>query len=186
MPYLGSLADLLGRVAEYLREPRGDAPLSSASRALDHAHQQLLTTARPLARNPWHRDRIERELPLYTQTAHQARNLVADVTREHTIDPRVADDLAAAVEGERDAVTALARGLKPGESPADTPRLDDALLASIDGELADHAEPFNHHQPRLVRHLDRLDETIAELGTNLGRQDQVSRAGLEEDRVRRC
>jgi uncharacterized membrane protein YccC len=183
--YLGSLADLLGRVAEYLREPRGDAPLSSASRALDHAHQQLLTTARPLARNPWHRDRIERELPLYTQTAHEARNLVADVTREHTIDPRVADDLAAAVEGERDAVTKLARGLKPGESPAGTPRLDDALLASIDGQFADHGEPSNHHQPRLVRHLDRLDETIAELGTNLARQDQVSRAGLEEDRVRR-
>jgi uncharacterized membrane protein YccC len=88
--YLGSLGELLGQVSDYLRAPPGDAPLSSASRALDHAHQQLLTTARPLAGNPWQRDRIERELSLYTRTAHDARNLVADVTRENTLDPRVA------------------------------------------------------------------------------------------------
>jgi Fusaric acid resistance protein-like len=88
--YLGSLAELLGQVGDHLREQPGDAPLSSASRALDHAHQQLLTTARPLARNPWCRDRIERTLSLYTQTAHDARNLVADVTRENRLDPRVA------------------------------------------------------------------------------------------------
>jgi uncharacterized membrane protein YccC len=86
--YIGSLTDLLGRVNDHLREQPSDAPLSSASRALDHAHQQLLTTARPLARNPWRRDRIERELARYTETAHHARNLVADVTRRNTLDPR--------------------------------------------------------------------------------------------------
>jgi hypothetical protein len=85
--YIGSLTGLLGRVNDHLREQPSDAPLSSASRALDHAHQQLLTTARPLARNPWRRDRIERELARYTETAHHARNLVADVTRENTHDP---------------------------------------------------------------------------------------------------
>jgi uncharacterized membrane protein YgaE (UPF0421/DUF939 family)/MFS family permease len=182
--YLNSLADLLGRVAEYLREP-GDAPLSSASRALDHAHQQLLTTARPLTRNPRYRAWLERELPLYTQTAHQARNLVADVTREHTLDPRVADDLTAATDVERDAVTKFARELKLREGPVDAPRLDDAPLASIEKRLADRGQlPSDHHR-QLIRDLDRLDETIGELRTNRARQDQVSRAGLDGDRVRR-
>jgi uncharacterized membrane protein YccC len=167
--YLGSLAALLARAADHLRERPGDAPLSSASRALDHAHQQLVTTAQPLSHNPWHRDGLERDLPLYTQTAHHARNLVADVTREDTLDPRVADHLAGVAEVERDAVTTLGRGLKPGESRVDTGRLDDALLASIDEQLADHGNP---HQRRLVRHLDGLDETIAGLGTNLARRDQ--------------
>jgi uncharacterized membrane protein YccC len=172
--YLGSLANLLAQAADYLREAPGDAQLSSSSRALDHAHQQLLTTARPLARNLWHRDRIERDLPLYTQTAHHARNLVADVTREHTLDPRVADHLAVAAEVERDAVTLLACGLKPGESPADTRRLDVALLASIDEQLADRGEPPKHHQRRLVSHLHRLDETIAELGTDAAHRDRAT------------
>jgi uncharacterized membrane protein YccC len=165
--YLGSLAALLARAADYLRQRPGDAPLSSASRALDHSHQQLLTTARPLGRNPWHHDRIERELPMYTETAQHARNLVAEVIREETLDPLVAEHLAAVAEVERDAVTTLARGLKPGESPVDTRRLDDALLASIEEQRADRGEPPNQHQRRLVRHLDRLDETIAGLGTNL-------------------
>jgi hypothetical protein len=173
--YLGSLAALLAQAADHLRERPGDAPLSSASRALDHAHQQLLTTAQPLARNPWHRDCLERDLPLYTQTAHHARNLVADATRENTLDPRVADHLAGVTEGEREAVTRLARGLQPGESPVDTGRLDDALLASIDEQLADRGEPPNHHQRRLVRHLDGLDETIAGLGTNRTCRDQQAR-----------
>jgi uncharacterized membrane protein YccC len=170
--YLGSLADLLGRVSDHLREQPGDAPLSISSRALDHAHQQLLTTARPLARNPWRRERIERNGSLYTRTAHHARNLVADVTRENTLDPRVADRLAAAAEGERVAVTTLARGLEPGESPVDPRRLDDALLASIDEQLADRGEHSDHPDRRIVRHLDRLDEAITKLGTNLARRDQ--------------
>jgi hypothetical protein len=126
--YLGSLAALLARTADQLREPVADAPLSSASRALDHAHQQLLTTARPLACNPWLRNQIDCDLPLYTQAAHHARNLVADVTRQNTLDPEVADHLAAVAEVER----------------------------------------------RLVRHLDGLDETIAELGTNLARRELIA------------
>jgi uncharacterized membrane protein YccC len=132
--YLGSLAELLGQVRDDLREPRGDAALSSASRALDHAHQQLLTTAWPLARNPWHRERIKRDLPLYAQTAHQARNLVADVTRENTLDPRVADHLTAA-EVERGAITTRARELKPGETSVDTRRFDETI-ADLGANLA--------------------------------------------------
>jgi uncharacterized membrane protein YccC len=179
--YLGSLADLLGRVSDHLREQPSNGPLSSSSRALDHAHQQLLTTGRPLARNPWRRERIEPNHSLYAHTAHHARNLVADVIRESTLDPRVADHLAVAAEAERDAVTTLARALKPGESPVDRRRLDDALLASLDGQPADRGGPPNHHhERRLVRHLDRLDKTIAELGTNLAHRDQ------EERRPVRC
>jgi uncharacterized membrane protein YccC len=105
--YIGSLADLLEQVSDQLREQPSDAPLSSASRALDHAHQQLLTTARPLARNPWHHDRIERELTRYTETAHHARNLVADVAGE----------------------------LEPRESPVDTQRLDETI-AQLRANLA--------------------------------------------------
>jgi hypothetical protein len=85
--YLDSLADLLGRAGEHLREQPGDAPLSSSSRALDHAYQQLVATSRPLARHPRCRERIERDHALYAQTAHHARNLVADVTRQRTLDP---------------------------------------------------------------------------------------------------
>ena len=135
--YLGSLAALLARAAEYPPAP-GDAPLSSGSRALDHAHQ-LLTTARPLARNPWHRPGIERDLPAYTRTAHHARNLVADVTRENAVDPGVADRLAAAAE-----VAAA-----------------EAAAAAAEGERG------------AVGHLDRLEETIAELATSLAPGDQA-------------
>jgi hypothetical protein len=53
----------------------------------------------------------------------------------------VADHLASAAEVQRDAVTALARARKPGDSPADTQRLNDALLASIDEHLADRGKP---------------------------------------------
>src|SRR6202021_2495332 len=99
-------------------------------------------------------------------------NLVADVTRENTLDPRVAHHLAVAAEAERDAITPFARARKPGDSPVDPRRLDDALRASIDGQLADRGGPPNHHERRLVCHLDRLGETITELGTNVAHRDQ--------------
>jgi uncharacterized membrane protein YgaE (UPF0421/DUF939 family) len=123
LAYLGSLAELLERVRDHLREQPGEAPLSSSSRALDHAHQQLLTTARPLTRKPWRHERIVSNRELYSQTAHYARNLVADVTREN----------------------ALGR--------------ENALAP---------------HQRRLVCHLDRLDQAITELGTDVS-QRVVSR-----------
>jgi uncharacterized membrane protein YccC len=150
--YVGSLADLLAQVSDHLREQPSDAPLSSASRALDHAHQQLITTARPLARNPWHRDRIERDLSLYTQTAHHARNLVADVTRENTLDPRVADHLAAAAEVQHGAVTTLARAHKPGESPVDPRRLGETI-AELETNLAHRGQELISHADQHPAHL---------------------------------
>lgn len=166
--FLGSLADLLRRVGDRLHEQPGDAPLSSSSRALDYAHHQLLETARPLGRNPRRRDRIERNLPLFTRTAHLGRNLIADVERENALDPHVADRLAAALDDQRDAVMALARGLELGDSRVDAQRLNEALLGSIDEQLADGGQLPYHDRRRMLRHVDRLSETIAELGANLG------------------
>jgi hypothetical protein len=98
---LGSLADLVEGASDHLRRQPGEVPLSSASRAVDHAHQQFLTTARPLGRHPRCRAQFERKGRLYAQTAHHARNLVADVTRENTLALAVAGQLATAagVEG---------------------------------------------------------------------------------------
>jgi Fusaric acid resistance protein-like len=135
--YLDSLADLLGRLIDRLRSRPEDAPLSSASRALDHAHQQLLATARPLARNPLRRDPIEHTLPLFTRTTNHARNFVAELAAHSPLDAREADRLATAIAERREAVLELADGLENGRDVGDLLQLDDAFLGMPDQQPDD-------------------------------------------------
>jgi hypothetical protein len=164
--YLDSLADLLRGLSLRLRQQPGDAPLSSASRALDHAHQQLRVTARPLTRHPARRDRVQNNLALFDEAAHCARNLVADVGGGPDDDAGVAVGLATAVDHQRDAVVALIEAFDAG-SGTDLMWSDEALLSSIDLRLAADGQLPHRGQRGMIRHLDELDVTLATLATNL-------------------
>jgi hypothetical protein len=104
---------------------------------------------------------------LFTQTAHLARNLVATVERGAGVDPLVADPVSDRLKAERDAVAALIRSLTDKRLPTSAPRLDGQPLASLDQILATAGERPTDPQRRLLRQIDRLDETIGELQTNV-------------------
>jgi uncharacterized membrane protein YccC len=162
--HLDALADLLSRIAAGLREQQAPAPLSAASRALDHAHQQLLVTARPLGASPLHRERIEHNLALFTQTAQYARNLAADLGDDRTLGPDMSARVVNALEHEHTAVQSLAQAIQHGDGTIPPQRLDDSLLELIDDPLADTDASAGQDLHRTVHQLDRLDEAIAELG----------------------
>jgi MFS family permease len=170
--YLGSLADLLARLSDSLRKRPSDAPLSSAARALDHANQQLRTTASPLVRNPLRRDPIERTLPLFSQTAHHARNLIAEVARDDTLDAHETDRLATALANRREPILTLARGLDDGQHIGDLPNLYDTPPNLLDQQQHDRGKLPHHPPRRMLHHLDRLDATITELRANLAHREQ--------------
>ena len=168
--YLESLGELLGRTSERVssraRADRHGARLSSASRGLDHANQQLLAASRPLRHTPFRRGRLEHNLALFSQTAHQARNLVATVGRGGSPDPDLAASVVVALDREREKVAGIDRTLAGSDGEADRWSEED-LIAPLDQSLAAAGVGPHDYERRLLRRIDRLDETVAELDRNL-------------------
>jgi hypothetical protein len=164
---LTALAALLRGAGARLRERPEEVALTGASRALDHAHQQLLATSRSLSTSVLHRERLEHNLGLFTQTTHHARNLVANVAREQPGDVPSAAGFAQALDRESEMVGALAASIERDERPAPPLRLQDAVFPRLAVELADGREQLLPHRRSMMLHLDRLDEAVAELAVNL-------------------
>ncbi|HXO85431.1 MAG TPA: hypothetical protein VN803_07890, partial [Gemmatimonadales bacterium] len=66
--YYARLGELLSGLVDRLDGRRAESSLTSAIRGLDHANQQLLSTARPLSRSPFRRD--ARARPRQPAAAH--------------------------------------------------------------------------------------------------------------------
>jgi uncharacterized membrane protein YccC len=168
--YLESLGELLGRTSERVssraRDDRHGARLSSASRGLDHANQQLLAASRPLRHTPFRRGRLEHNLALFSQIAHQARNLVATVGRGGGLDPDLAASVVVALEREREKVAGIERTLAGSDGETDC-RSEEDLIAPLDRSLAAAGVGPDDYERRLLRRIDRLDEAVAELDRNL-------------------
>jgi uncharacterized membrane protein YccC len=164
--HLEALADLLGRLGDRIGEDP-EVRLTSASRALDHAAHQLMVTTRPLRLTPFRRDRLEHNAALFVQTAHQARNLVSSFDAGAARDPRVADEVRRALGTLRASVASLAESVEDGRPLARPERLDGERIAGVDRVLATEGAPPEDAGRVLLRRVDRLDETIAELAANL-------------------
>jgi uncharacterized membrane protein YccC len=183
--YLDNLAELLGHTAARL-EGDDDAPrLSSDSRALDSASQQLAATVRPLRRTTVRRDRLEHNLGLFTYVANLTRNLVATVEGHPEIDRDLAHQVAAALTAEQRRVATLEAQLEDGASDdaepaegqadtersadgeADTERPADDAPETIGARLASAAIGPARPEHRLVQSVDRLHQAITDLTENL-------------------
>jgi len=164
--YLESLGELLGRTAAQL-EGEGEASLlSSDSRALDSATQQLSATVRPLLRRTTvRRSRIEHNLGLFTYAASVTRNLAATVEHDPEIEPALAHQVAAALVSEQRRVVAL-QGRLEGDTESGG---DDAgpPPEAIGERLAADAVAPERPAHRLVQYVDRLHEAITDLSENL-------------------
>jgi uncharacterized membrane protein YccC len=167
--YLDSLGELLGRTAARL-EGDDDAPrLTSDSRALDSAAQQLAATVRPLRRSTVRRDRLEHNLGLFNYVANLTRNLVATVERHPEIDPALARQVAAALSSEQHRVAALEARLG-GEEPdpeAAAATAEETIPEAIGRRLAAGAVTPDRPEHRLVQSVDRLHQAITDLSENL-------------------
>jgi uncharacterized membrane protein YccC len=169
---LGALEALLGTMADRLAAPEAAvAPLgelTGAVRRMDHASQQLLATARPLARGPFRAAELGHNLGLFGQAGHHARNAAAAIDRGVTLDPRVRGAAIAVLRAQQQAAGRLA-SIVDGEDdvPAQPP-----LRERLDTITGDEALRLDVDERLMLRHLDRLDETLAELGANLERRPQ--------------
>jgi uncharacterized membrane protein YccC len=162
--YLDSLGELLGHTAGRLSGGDEAGRLTSSSRALDSATQQLTATARPLRHSTFNRDRPEHNLGLFTYIASLTRNLVATVEREPDLDPDLARQAAAALGSEQRRVAAINAAL--GGTAEPTPPGEDGAKA-IGNRLAADAIGPDRSEHRLVQTIDRLDQAITELESNL-------------------
>jgi uncharacterized membrane protein YccC len=176
--YYAQLGGLLDRLSTDIDDGPGDGdaiPLSTLSRGLDSAAHQLRTAAMPLAFTPFRRDEMQHNLALFSQASYHARNVAADVQRELQLGPSVRAAAATSLRTQRRLVGSLqeraGRLAHPngdlaaaGAAEADLSdvlrREGDLLGVTLDGQGC-------RDERRLLRHIDRLDETLAELGDNL-------------------
>jgi hypothetical protein len=178
---LEALRELLDHVAVDPAQPRQEdwAGPSGDQRALDDALQQLLTTVRPLYRDPFlpRRD-IEHAIGLIATLADYTRLLVAggsghpgrsplpDALRE-----RVRRALDVQREWLQTTITAAEAPLGAprgsGASPTAYPSIADDL-AAVDAALAGEGVAPEAPVRRHLRALVRLDETLGELSGRIG------------------
>jgi hypothetical protein len=170
--YFATLRELLDGVAERLRTGRaGPTALTTATRGLDHAAQQLMWTARPLARGPFRRDDVEHNLFLFEQTSYHATNVAAGAQRAVELAPAARAAAIDSLSAQADLAGALERHLQAGGSrnadAASTAALADELRRRCDALPAALDNSPRGDERLLLRHVVRLDETLAELGDNL-------------------
>jgi hypothetical protein len=166
--HLRALSDLLAQASTRVVGSNDLVSLTAASRALDYANQQLIAAAKPLRFTSFRRNRVEHNVALLSITAHQARNVAAEITR-HGDDfaPLDAGELAEALATERDVAVALAEGLATPGIEAPAARLADLTLASLENALNDGDVRTTGYQRRLLQAIDRLDTALSELRDNL-------------------
>jgi uncharacterized membrane protein YgaE (UPF0421/DUF939 family) len=179
--YYARLGDLLdGLVARLSSEP---ATLTAASRGVDNAGHALRSAALPLSRSPFRSDDVQHNLMLFAQASHHARNIAAEVDSQVDLDDHVQQAAVATLRSQRQLVssledrvrqTTLANGhladhhstdadadaLTNGSLTQELRREADLLAVSLDGR-------GSCDERQLLRHIARLDETLAELGDNL-------------------
>jgi hypothetical protein len=158
--HLTALHDVLGAMVDRLSGRDGGASLTASSRALDHAHHQLLAVAGPLRHNPLRRRVRARNLMLFTEAAHLARNLVAYVGRD-TSTVAASSTVLAALEAERETVASVRQVVADDHVRFPVRRLAQDLLDAIE------CPPSRDERRDFGRDLDDLDETLVELGTNV-------------------
>ena len=163
--YYAQLGEMLDRLSDELDPAAANGhdqvPLSTLSRGLDNAAHQLRSAAQPLTITPFRRDEIQHNVGLFAQASHHARNVAADVQRDLELGPRVREAAAASLRTQRALVGTLQHE-RPAQSD-DLRRQGDLLGVSLD-------HLGRHDERRLLRHIARLDETLAELGDNLSRR----------------
>jgi Fusaric acid resistance protein-like len=180
--YYDELQELLARIAGRLAGDGGDGedgqrPLSALTRSLDSALHQLRAAAIPLALTPARRDEVRHNMLLYGQAAHHARNLAAQLQRGVDLSGEVVGAARTTLETEDRLVATLAQLLElslgthqgaaletEARRGADLARevreTGDLLSLALDGDGTAAERQF-------LRHLARLDETLAELADNL-------------------
>jgi hypothetical protein len=168
--YYARLGELLRGLVEHLNTGRAESSLTTATRGLDHATQQLLTTARPLSRSPFRRDEVAHNLLLFGWATHHARNVAAGVERGVVLPAPARTAAIDALNDQRELVTLLEQhrarlvsSSEAGGAPAlsDQLRRTDDILPAVLVGAAHSDERF------LLRHIARLGETLDELGDNL-------------------
>jgi uncharacterized membrane protein YccC len=166
--YLRALSDLLAQACTRVTDGNDEGSLTAASRALDYANQQFIAAAKPLRFTPFRRNRLEHNVALLSITAHQARNVAAEITRHgDDFTPLDAGELAEALATERDGAVALAESLATAGTQAPAVRLADLTLASLENALNDGDVRVNGYQRRLLLAIERLDAALNELRENL-------------------
>jgi uncharacterized membrane protein YccC len=165
--YFEALARLLARIPAALRQPPGARRLAADSRALDDAMQQLLATARPLARSPLPGPERAHRLGLITASADFARRLASEADHADQLDERSAEDLRNVLATQQASLATLGDAVR-GESDGATLDSTVGRLAGIDRHLNGASpERAGGRRPMLCA-IGSLDKTLVALGESFG------------------
>jgi uncharacterized membrane protein YccC len=168
-------------IARLEHDPDADRSPSTTARLLDSAYQQLRSAAAPLSRTPFRRDEMEHNMLLFAQAAHHARNVALQLQEGINPSAQVGDASLGTLRTQRRLVATLAQllelGLNSSPSPAIAQESGRAVALAADvrrtGDLLGLAlqDSGTPDERRLIRHLARLGETLAELADNLTETD---------------
>ncbi len=172
--YLDALLAFLENLSETVRRTAVEEPptptLTStvAARHLDDTLQQLLVTARPLARGPFRRDELEHNLQVFVISDHVARNLAADAHAISALEETERTQLASALQTEADLVRTLHDAIRRATNP-DTEVVNSAVdpLSEAARSLAEQGVVRSDPRRRLFRALFNLDGALVQLRRQL-------------------
>jgi uncharacterized membrane protein YccC len=176
LQYLDALLALVEGLSELVPSPPGgelsNAPstaATTASRHLDDTLQQLLVTARPLARNPFRRDELENNLQSFAASAHFARNLAADAGTVNELDGAERAQLATSLETEANLIRDLRGTISRTETRPDTQPAPPAVDPLIETARSLTRQGVLRSDPRrrFLRALSNLDGTLIQLARQL-------------------
>ncbi len=176
LQYLDALLAFVEGLSETLHDvsdggrPTPTLTSTGAARHLDDTLQQLLVTARPLARDPFRRDELEHNLQVLVLSAHFARNLAADAGAGaiSALGETERAQLASALQTEADLVRMLHDAVR-----RDTPPNADMASSAVDPlseagrSLVEQGVVRSDPRRRLLRALFNLDGALLQLGRQL-------------------
>jgi hypothetical protein len=173
--YLASLGELLEQVTNGLRSGRVvRSGLSSSARGLDHAAQQLLSTAQPLSLSPFQRAPLEHNLRLFEQASYHASSLAAHAQGVTALTGPAQESAIESLSEQRTFVATLEHLLDRlaavGKDEQDTAALADELRRRGDMLPAMPSVTTGAGDSLLLQHVTGLDETLTQLGHNLARR----------------
>ena len=174
LAYLDALLAFFEGLSETVKDASNSSQpvttLSStvAARHLDDTLQQLLVTARPVARDPFRRDELGHNLQLFVVSAHFARNLAADTGAVSALNEAERDQLATALETGADLVRSLHGAIATDSDPVpDMVNPAVGPLSEAGRSLAEHGVTRGDPRRRFLRALFNLDGVLVQLGQQL-------------------
>lgn len=164
--YVSALQELVRRADERLDDSAARPSLRDEARAVDSAHQSLVTTVKPLQRSPFGAvdDDIAGLLHVASASRHYARDLVTDLSRCVQLDTQTGEEIHHALSV---LTTSLGQVVSAGEDRTGKEKYtrSASLLVDADRRLSSDQAAIGSPALLVIRDLQTLDGAMATLAS---------------------